>query len=141
METWKPKGDWKIIPLGKGFFMIRLTCEDDLEEDMSARHRKKDLDAKRSDSGEKQGEDVQKARRKIRGIETRTKCLDRTKRTMSPVETMGTDSVEVPTTTTTEVVPIDVGTVDSVVERKQPRRMHKHKKMELITLMQYHNLW
>ncbi|KAF9590401.1 hypothetical protein IFM89_034194 [Coptis chinensis] len=26
---WKPQGDWKIIPLGKGFFMIRLTCEQD----------------------------------------------------------------------------------------------------------------
>ncbi|KAF9605575.1 hypothetical protein IFM89_017918, partial [Coptis chinensis] len=27
---WKPKGHWKIVPLGKGFFMIRLTCEEDL---------------------------------------------------------------------------------------------------------------
>ncbi|KAF9623733.1 hypothetical protein IFM89_004814 [Coptis chinensis] len=26
---WKSQGDWKIIPLGKGFFMIRLTCEQD----------------------------------------------------------------------------------------------------------------
>ncbi|KAF9610052.1 hypothetical protein IFM89_019892 [Coptis chinensis] len=26
---WRPQGDWKIIPLGKGFFMIRLTCEMD----------------------------------------------------------------------------------------------------------------
>ncbi|KAF5187172.1 Ribonuclease h domain, partial [Thalictrum thalictroides] len=28
-SSWNPKGDWKIVPLGKGFFMIRLTCEED----------------------------------------------------------------------------------------------------------------
>ncbi|KAF9607067.1 hypothetical protein IFM89_030894 [Coptis chinensis] len=26
---WSPQGDWKIIPLGKGFFIIRLTTESD----------------------------------------------------------------------------------------------------------------
>ncbi|KAF9589393.1 hypothetical protein IFM89_023425 [Coptis chinensis] len=26
-EKWHPQGDWKIVPLGKGFFMIRLTYE------------------------------------------------------------------------------------------------------------------
>ncbi|KAF9609460.1 hypothetical protein IFM89_016459 [Coptis chinensis] len=31
-EKWQPQGDWKIIPLGKGFFMIRLTCEEDLRK-------------------------------------------------------------------------------------------------------------
>ncbi|KAF9590682.1 hypothetical protein IFM89_036174 [Coptis chinensis] len=29
-EKWRPKGCWKIVPLGKGYFMIRLTCEEDL---------------------------------------------------------------------------------------------------------------
>ncbi|KAF9602151.1 hypothetical protein IFM89_025318 [Coptis chinensis] len=29
-EKWKPRGDWKLIPLGKGFFMIRLVSEEDL---------------------------------------------------------------------------------------------------------------
>ncbi|KAF5196849.1 hypothetical protein FRX31_013566 [Thalictrum thalictroides] len=28
-EAWKPVGDWKIVPLGRGFFMIRLSCEED----------------------------------------------------------------------------------------------------------------
>ncbi|KAF9598280.1 hypothetical protein IFM89_026486, partial [Coptis chinensis] len=28
-EKWELKGDWKIVPLGRGFFMIRLTCEKD----------------------------------------------------------------------------------------------------------------
>ncbi|KAF9603949.1 hypothetical protein IFM89_039288 [Coptis chinensis] len=31
-EKWQPQGDWKIIPLGKGFFMICLTCEEDLRK-------------------------------------------------------------------------------------------------------------
>ncbi|KAF9606496.1 hypothetical protein IFM89_025771 [Coptis chinensis] len=30
LNLWKPKGDWKLVPLGKGFFMIRLVCEEDL---------------------------------------------------------------------------------------------------------------
>ncbi|KAF9621063.1 hypothetical protein IFM89_016087 [Coptis chinensis] len=30
----KEKGDWKLVPLGKGFFMIRLVCEEDLRNIM-----------------------------------------------------------------------------------------------------------
>ncbi|KAF9622443.1 hypothetical protein IFM89_031246 [Coptis chinensis] len=30
LDLWKPQGDWKLVPLGKGYFMIRLVCEEDL---------------------------------------------------------------------------------------------------------------
>ncbi|KAL5699253.1 hypothetical protein ACHQM5_030183 [Ranunculus cassubicifolius] len=28
-EVWKPTGEWKVIPLGRGFFMLRLESKDD----------------------------------------------------------------------------------------------------------------
>ncbi|KAF9599319.1 hypothetical protein IFM89_036617 [Coptis chinensis] len=28
-ETWRPRGSWKIVQLGKEYFMIRLTCGED----------------------------------------------------------------------------------------------------------------
>ncbi|KAF9623923.1 hypothetical protein IFM89_006650 [Coptis chinensis] len=157
LETWKPKGDWKIISLGKGFFMIQLTYEDDWRKrwcggpwkfkDQTLRltkwafdliSRREDLaiplvltnipqrdygfllqrlvEAKNKRVIEKQAEDVQKQKKKKRN-RNKNKNVPIEPTNNVSVETMGTVPVEVPTTTPTEVVPIDVGTVDIVVEQ------------------------
>ncbi|KAF9617740.1 hypothetical protein IFM89_038282 [Coptis chinensis] len=66
---------------------------------------------------EKQAEVVQKQKKKKRN-RNKNKNVSIEPTNNVSVETMGTIPVEVPTTTPTGVVPIDVGTVDIVVEQQ-----------------------